>query len=114
MILLAYQVITLLDLFVVSECSHLELHPSRLFPASCCLDSFGRAAEPPAFRYQDLPQRLIITVTTLTGLTNAVSGVVEMVLDTYYLQGVAIAYHRDCLGANDLLRSPGKMLQLWQ
>ena len=81
---------------------------------SCFLDSFGRAAGPPAFKYQDLLQRPTIAREIPTGPISVVSGVIERVLGTCYPQEGVIAYHLSYLSANDPPPSPGKMPQSWQ
>ena len=81
---------------------------------SCCLDSFGRAAAQPAFKYQNHLQRLIIATRTPIRPISVVNGATETVLGICYLQEGAAAYHQGYSSANDQLRDPGKMLQSWQ
>lgn len=62
---------------------------------SLSLDSIRCAAVPPAFKYQDLLQKQITAIMTLTEPISAVNDVAETVLGTCYLQEGATAYRRD-------------------
>ena len=78
---------------------------------SCFLDSIMRAAEPPAFKYQDPLQRLTIARGTPTGSISVVSGATETVQGTCCPQEGVIAYRLSYSSVSDPPQSPGKMQQ---